>query len=160
MDVTYTDGQILSGPLSADLTELPSSVNASFLLNGTTAGTYAMADVLRSLLVFGDATWNVADLQTFSATLSEARIGGGLEVTALTYEYAPKDTATVDGKIAGNFPLDIEGTDIASGQAFHYRYDTSMQTLTAVPEPAGFALALIATASGFALRRRHRKCSH
>jgi hypothetical protein len=79
-----------------------------------------------------------------STTLSEARVGGGLEVTSLTYEYAPKDTATVDGKIAGNFPLDIEGTDIASGQAFHYRYDASSETMAVVPEPS--AIMLVAAA--------------
>ena len=155
IDVVYTGGQILSGPLSADLTELPPSVNALFVLNGTTAGTYATADVLRSSLVFGDAAWNAADIVEFSATLMPA--DAGLAVTALTYNYAAKDTPTVDGRITFNFPLDIEGTDIASGQAFHYRYDTSSQTVTQVPEPSGVALSLIAAASAVALNRRHRR---
>lgn len=151
IDVTYTNGQNLSGPLSADLTELPTAVNAFFVLNGTQAGTYATADVLRSSLVFGDASWNASDIVQFSSTLEV--VGRGLAVTALTYDYAAKDTATVDDRLAGNFPLDIEGTDIASGQAFHYRYDTSSETLTFVPEPSGAAAALAAAALAVVVRR-------
>jgi len=155
IDVTYTNGQILSGPLSADLTELPASVNAFFVLNGTQAGTYATADVLRSSLVFGDASWNAADIVEFSATMMPTD-GGGLAVTALSYNYAAKDTPTVDGRIVINFPLDIEGTDIASGQAFHYRYDTSSQTVSQVPEPSGIALTLAAAALAV-VAPRHRR---
>jgi hypothetical protein len=103
-----------------------------------------MADVLQSSLVFGDASWNAADLVQFSTTLVEAN---ALDVVALTYEYAAKDTSTVDGRLAGNFPLDIQGTDIATGQPFHYRYDTSSQTVTEVPEPSAIALVLAAAMS-------------
>lgn len=38
LDVTYTNGQIIDGPLSADLSKLPEFVNTSFLLNGSGAG--------------------------------------------------------------------------------------------------------------------------
>ena len=81
MDVTYTDGHIVSGPLSADLTELPASVNATFLLNGSAAGTYNTADVLQSSLAFGDGSWNASDLEEFGATFLPTD-GGGVAVTA------------------------------------------------------------------------------
>lgn len=131
LDITYTNGQILSGPLSADLTELPTSVLASFTLTGSTAGDYNLEDVLQASLAFGDGAWSVGDLQSFATTLLSTD-SGGLAVTSLTYAFAPIDTPAVSGRLAANFPLEIQGTDLASGEAFHYRYDTSTQTVTVV----------------------------
>jgi MYXO-CTERM domain-containing protein len=80
----------------------------------------------------------------------------GLAVTALSYQYAAKDTPTSNGKITLNFPLTISGTDIASGQAYEYRYDASSQMVTLVPEPTGAALSL-AAALALAFGRRQRR---
>ena len=90
----------------------------------------------------------------FSATLMPA--DAGLAVTALSYRYAAKDTPTSNGKITVNFPLTIEGTDIASGEAYQYQYATSSQTVTLVPEPSAIALSLAAAALAV-VARRHRR---
>lgn len=97
--------------------------------------------MLRSSLVFGDDAWNATLLDEFAATPSPD--GGGLAVTALSYQYSPQDTPTVSGRIMRNFHLKIEGNNIASGRPFLYRYDQSMQTVTLVPEPATCILLLL-----------------
>ena len=56
LHVTYTNGQIVSGPLSADLTELPESVEAFFTVSGSPAGVFSIADVVEASLAFGDVT--------------------------------------------------------------------------------------------------------
>jgi hypothetical protein len=139
VDMTYTDGRILSGPLTPDFDALPASVLASFTLNAEGAGVYDLDEVIASSLVFGDGAWSTHHLQSFSIEIVRSA-RGGLDVAALTYAYGPIDTSTVDGKLAGNFPLLIEGTDRATGQAFQYYYDTSSSRLTAVPEPSTLAL--------------------
>jgi PEP-CTERM motif len=145
VDITYTNEQILSGPLSADLTELPTSVVASFILNGSEPpqGDYDLDDVLAASLTFGDGAWNVGHLQNFAAEV-ETLQGAILVVESLTYAYAPIDTPAVSERLGANFPLDIRGTDRASGLAFHYRYDMSTETVTIVPEPSSIALATLA----------------
>ncbi len=154
LDVTYTNGQILSGPLSADLTELPTPVLASFTLAGSAAGVYDLDDVLEASLAFGDGAWSRGDLQSFAATV-ELIQGAFLIVNSLSYAYAPIDTPAVSGRLGANFPLDIQGTDRASGLAFHYQYDMSTQTVTVVPEPSSVALATLALGwLGLACRRR------
>ena len=159
IDITYTNGQILSGPLSADLTELPESVLASFTLSGPLALAYDLEDVVQASLAFGDGAWSVGDLQSFTTTLLDTD-SGGLAVTSLTYAYAPIDTPAVNGRLTANFPLDIQGTDVASGLPFHYQYDTSSQMVTEIPEPStlmlgGIAiLALVCCAKKRALFRR------
>jgi hypothetical protein len=151
MEVTYTDGHIISGPLTADLTELPEFVHASFLLNGSGAGVLSIADVVEASLAFGDVTWNASDLESFSTTLTTD--GDERFVTALTYEFAPKSTSAVNDRISGNFPLEITGTDIASGEEFHYLYNSSTQTVTEVPEPSTLALVAVGVV-GFMIRHR------
>jgi hypothetical protein len=140
IDITYNDGHILSGPLTPDLDALPESVFASFTLSSA-AGT--LAEVVESSLVFGDGTWSVGDLESFSATFL-ATDGGGLAVASLTYAYRAIDTPTTNGKLAANFPLDIQGTDVASDEPFHYQYDMSSQTVTEIPEPSTLTLGGLA----------------
>ncbi len=54
VDIIYTNGHILSGSLSADLAELPASVQASLTLNGSGPGDDNLEDVLQASLVFDD----------------------------------------------------------------------------------------------------------
>jgi hypothetical protein len=160
VDTTYTNGQILCGPLTPDLTELPASVLASFTLNAETAGIYDIDDVVASSLSFGDGAWGFGDLESFSIEIVHS--GRGLDVAALTYAYGSIDTPTVDGRLAGNFPLLIEGTDRATGDAFQYLYDTSSSTLTFVPEPIPEPSTLVLASLGFiggALLRTRRRGS-
>jgi hypothetical protein len=138
IDITYTEGHIVSGPLTPDLEALPESVFASFTLSSP-AGT--LADVVDSSLVFGDGAWSADDLESFSATFLPTD-GGGLAVVSLSYAYRAKNTPTTNGRLIGNFPLVIEGTDIASGEPFQYQYDTSSQTVTVIPEPSSLALTI------------------
>lgn len=142
IDIVYTEGKIISGPLTPDLDVLPDSVFASFKLssaNGT------LADVVESSLVFGDGAWSAADLESFGATFLPTD-AGPLAVTSLSYAYGAKNTPTTNGKLAANFPLEIRGTDVASGQEFLYRYDVSSQTVTEIPEPSAIGLAASALA--------------
>jgi len=154
VDVTYTNGQILSGPLTPDLDALPESVLASFTLTSP-AGT--LADIVESSLVFGDGAWSASDLESFSATFLPTD-AGGFAVTSLTYAYRPIDTPTADGRLAANFPLEIQGTDVATGEAFDYLYDTSSSTVTVVPEPTTAVLAVIGLTALLAWARvRHER---
>lgn len=142
IDITYTEGRIISGPLTPDLDELPSKVTASFKLSSA-AG--ELADVTESSLVFGDGEWNLDDLESFSASFLPTD-AGGLAVVSLTYAYRPTDTPTTNDKLAANFPLTIQGTDVASGLEFHYQYDVSSQTVTEIPEPSSIVLAALGLA--------------
>ncbi|MEX2114321.1 MAG: PEP-CTERM sorting domain-containing protein [Pirellulales bacterium] len=151
VDITYIDGHIVSGPLTPDLDELPSSVFASFTLAGP-GGT--LADVIESSLVFGDGAWSADDLESFSASFLPTD-AGGLAVTSLTYSYRAIDTPTTNGKLAANFPLEIMGIDVASGLPFLYQYDTSSQTVTEIPEPSSVVLAALGL--GFFLPRALRR---
>jgi hypothetical protein len=155
VDVTYTDGHIESGKLTPDLDVLPGKVQASFTLDGAKVGVYNLDDVVASSLVFGDGAWDVADLESFSATISPGD-GAGFVASTLTYAYRAKDSPTTHNRLAANFPLEIEGTDAASGEDFRYQYDTSSQTVTEVPEPPCIALAALGSAllSSAALARR------
>jgi len=157
LDITYTNGEILSGPLSADLAVLPASVLASFTLAGSTEGVFDLDDVLQASLAFGDGAWGVSDLQSF-ATEVESIQGVILVVNSLTYAYAPIDTLAVSERIAINFPLDIQGIDRASGLAFHYQYTSSTQTVTFVPEPTALlTLAIGSTVLAAKPLRRTRR---
>jgi hypothetical protein len=112
LGVTYTNGSITSGPLSFGLSELPTSVSATFMLGAGSIGINAIhfseADVVSASISFGDATWTENDLDNFSMSF-------GSDVSSLTYNFLPITTQLTDGGIVLNFPLSITGTDIASG---------------------------------------------
>ena len=153
IDVTYTDGHILSGPLSCGLMQLPTSVQASFTLNATAPGSYGIGDVMQASLVFGDGAWNAGDLQSFNTTVG--KLNDEFPVKSLSYELKPIDTPTTSGRIATNYPLYIYGIDLASGLEFEYQYDTSTQTLT--PEPCGLSSATFGLLFFLAMCARRRK---
>jgi hypothetical protein len=163
VQVTYTDGQILAGPLSFGLSELPASVTATILLQGsTTTSEFGPDDVISLLLAFGDAHFTESDLHSLSIVSGLTRETGDIAFTTLSYtlggaadsplaSYAPllavapraagdpksRSTPTVDGKLSanGDFALNIFGVDIASGEILHYHYSTSEQFGTPVGAP-------------------------
>lgn len=159
LDVTYTNGSIVSGPLSFGLSVLPTEVNATFILNNNSAiclgafpcppypnSVWGLADVLSASVTFGNTTWTA--LGNFGFGIDDGEF-------SLDYAFSPITTSTSSGIIILNFPLTITGTDIASGETFAYLYTDSTQALTFVPEPAalglfGFGLAGL----GIAARRR------
>jgi hypothetical protein len=185
VEVIYTNGAILEGPLSFGLTILPISVRATMLLEGpVTTPEFGPQDVISMSLNFGDAHFTQSDLHPLSiepgivselgviatfATLSY-RLGGGDPVLA---DYGPLEaiypgasadpcaspTATVRCRLASNsdFELNLFGQDIASGQFLHYRYTTSEQFGIQVPEPTAAALALLAL---LGLTCRHNRGRH
>jgi hypothetical protein len=156
IDITYSEGKIISGPLTPDLDVLPELVFASFTLNDA-GGT--LDNILASSLVFGDAEWSAGDLESFTATFLPTD-SGALAVTALSYSYRAKNTPTTNGKLAANFPLVIQGTDIASGEPFQYQYDTSTQTVTEIPEPSSVVLAALGILGLLATARRRFPIVH
>jgi hypothetical protein len=130
LDVTYTNGSIVSGPLSFGLNALPDSVNATFILGPGHPGTepgeegylyFDDEDLLAAGVTFGDATWTENDIVGFDMMYDGS-------VNNLTYLFSPITTQVVDGGVILNFPLTITGTDIASGQSFEYTYGDSTQT--------------------------------
>lgn len=147
LDVTYSNGSIVSGPLSFGLHELPASVSATFILGpgseikpepGETGDIYFdEADALFGTRVtFGDASWTNTDLDKFSMIYSISTGGSGGEdrLSRLSYSFFPITTNIVDGGIVLNFPLSITGTDKATGLAFEYSYTESTHLLTPISE--------------------------
>jgi hypothetical protein len=160
--VTYTDGQILEGPLSFGLSALPASVTATILLQGsTTTSAFGPDDVISLSLDFGDAHFTEADLQTLSIVPEPGR--GTVDITAFTtlsYQLGGADTPTVSDRLAGNgnFELHLFGVDIDSGYPLHYRYSTSEQIGTLVtapiPEPTAFIVwSLLGMICGCGMQR-------
>jgi hypothetical protein len=142
LNVTYTSGSIISGPLSFGLSALPTSVRATFILGpgrvvypepedpSPPVINFYEADALFGRLSFGDATWTKNDTRN---NLEEFSMSYDGSVNFLTYKYSPITTQVVDGGIALNFPLTITGTDKASGETFEYQYTESTHTLTELP---------------------------
>ncbi len=130
LKVNYTEGSIISGPLSFGLNELPTSVDATFTLGneGTDPLFFDIDDVVSAQIIFGDGTWTVNELEEFSMTFKSGA------VTTLDYKFDPITTPMVNGIIVLNFPLTITGTDISSGEEFEYVYGNSTQNLTPLPQ--------------------------
>jgi len=153
LDVNYTSGSIISGPMSFGLTTLPSNVNATFLLGSGNVGvsgiTYGISDVFSGQVSFGDAHWSLLD--SFSMLVSNGN------VTSLSYSFLPgtSDSITAPGPIILNFPLTITGTDFASGDAFEYRFTSSTQSISTIPEPG--TILLLATGIIYFARTQSRK---
>ena len=138
LNVTYTAGTIISGPLSFGLTTLPTSVTATFILGPGQEVTPEPGDLVAvqgiffdeadaifgNRITFGDATWSERSLDQFSMFYTS-----NSEVTSLGYKFLPITTQATEGSIILNFPLTITGIDIASGEPFEYRYTESIQTL-------------------------------
>jgi hypothetical protein len=162
VQVTYTDGEILAGPLSFGLSALPASVTATIVLHGsTTTSEFFLDDVISLSLVLGDAHFTETDLHSLSIvpggrtgrtgpintfTTLSYRLGGAAGSPLADYDplvaIAPdavsdpvsSSTSTVDGRLAGNgnFALDIFGVDKASREIVHDHYRTSEQLGTLV----------------------------
>lgn len=139
VDVTYSTGSVIEGPLSFGLSTLPAEVDATFLVGSGTIGVagveYFLGDVSSGEVSFGDGLWT--ELTSFYMMIQAG------SVTALSYQFAAIDTATTSGPVVLNFPLQITGTDKASGDYFEYQFTESTQTIRApgsVPEPATLLL--------------------
>lgn len=138
LDVKYTNPSVGT---------LRDSVTASFLLAGdSNATSFGSSNVLFASLAFGDATWGLDGLGSFSVSASS-----GI-VDSLSYSFAPLSTAMFQSISASNFPLTLTGIDIHGGR-FEYEYAGSTGTLTTiatnsavtpVPEPSTFALSVVA----------------
>ncbi|MEE8147024.1 MAG: hypothetical protein V3T24_05425 [Longimicrobiales bacterium] len=135
LDVSYSVCEVLSGPLSLGLTELPATIDASFQFSldrlPPPLGEQEPQVTSASLSV-GDAAWDENDLQNFQLIFGAA---GAL--TGLTYDMLGIDTGTTLGALTANnnFALTVEGTDIASGNSFEYFCPESTDTLTPVLTP-------------------------
>ena len=141
LEVTYTQGSIITGPLSFGLSELPSSVTATYTLGaGHLSGEpgdndiyFDEADVVSASVTFGDATWASGDLAGFSMVLSSSEAG------SLTYDFSAITSPTGNNIIILNFPLTIKGTTTV-GEAFEYQYTESTQAVTPIESTVTVAI--------------------
>ena len=126
LEVTYSNISVVNGPICS-VDELPVEVCLTVWFGGRTAwGNPTEADVIAAEIAFGDAAWTAEDLDTLAMFYTEK---GGPVVVSLTYMFNPIDTQTVLGIIILNFPLTVEGTCIANGEAFQYVYADSVATV-------------------------------
>jgi hypothetical protein len=144
LNVTYTEPEIVSGPLSFGLAALPPSVTTTFRFVTPSwpppLGVALTPTVLAASSTYGDARWTTADLQSFSVTFGSPSV-----ITALTYAFGPINTAAaLDGIQLNDFELHVSGTDRVTKQPFEYRHDRSAEEPTQVaatpcpstPDPA------------------------
>ena len=125
--VIYSGPEVIFGPISGGLKQLPDQVCLIVVYTGTAdPGVVGPDDIGFASMEFGDGAWT--QLSSFAMT-----IGPLFEVTALTYQFSPIDTATTFDLEAFNFPLTIVGTDVASGNDFEYVYSNSSTTLSECP---------------------------
>jgi hypothetical protein len=145
--VTYTSPELISGPISFGLDELPGSVTSHFLLDGSDfvhsdEGTEAfLPAVQKGSVRFGDGEWTTP---TDFDLLFEKFDDGSIEYKDLSYSFAPISTLTAASGIINNssFVLHVSGVDRATGDPFQYQYNDASPVLTAVPEPEGWAMML------------------
>ena len=154
VDVTYTNPEIVSGPLSFGLRDsgLPSEVNAHFQFDSSelpvSGGETTFPSITSASLTLGDTVLTIAELfitEDDVSVLPNFTIGldTSNEINVLQYAFAPvfHNTLTEAGGIVLNssFELNITGTDATDGD-FHYRYTTSTQTITQVPETSTISI--------------------
>ena len=107
------------------------------------------ANVRSSSVTFGDATWTT--LASFDFEIDDGEL-------YLDYAFEPLAfTQSSLGGIVLNGPLQITGTDIASGEAFSYGYSTRTLSLVQVSEPFTLTLLCIGLAGMGMTRRRMTK---
>jgi hypothetical protein len=135
---TYTNPEIVEGPLSFGLISLPSEVNATFQFSAPLpeSGEYISPSITSASLTFGNVDLTVADLYTsnddvgpypiFTFSLDSAR-----DIDSLQYGFLFSNTLVAEGIVLNSsFEMNIKGTVIETGEFFHYKYTTSSQTLT------------------------------
>ncbi len=150
---TYTNPvnlpvNLVKGPVSFGLSELPTEVNACFQFTAPlpVSGVEVKPTITSASLVFGDADLTVADLFVTDDDVSAYpnftfRVDAAGEIDLLQYAFAPVNTlSAVEGVVLNSvFELNITGTTDPEGEGegedFHYRYSTSSQTLTQVNVP-------------------------
>jgi len=158
LEVKYTQGEIVKGPLSFGLLALPTEVNARFELVPPSMPPPPanpvpipypnffrdIDEVLMATISFGNTTWTLQNLTNFEMNTDAA---GVLEI--LTYRFE------IDGGgIALNFPLSISGFE--DDEEFEYVYNASTYTLTQVPEPTTVAFVILSLVC-LKLSRRERR---
>lgn len=140
--VTYTDPAVLKGPLSFGLSSLPPEVNVRFqFASHLPVSGVINPDIISASLVFGNVELTAADLfvpDDDVSVLPKFTLGFHLignntlrQINQVKYAFGPFTTAVVAEGIVLNsfFELNVTGTDIATGEDFHYRYTTSSQTV-------------------------------
>ena len=141
LEVNYTNGAIISGPLSFGLTELPDTVTATFTLGpgqvvtpepGETGGIdFDDEDVTSTSVTFGDPHFGPGMIWWGSIWGSMTAALTTLYYLFFWYHHAKP----LNGGVILNFPLTITGTDKATmEEKFVYEYTDSTQTLTEIVE--------------------------
>ena len=136
---TYTNPVIVEGPLSFGLSSLPTEVNSCFQFAAPmpVSGVYISPSITSASLAFGNAVLTVADLYTGDDDVYPIyafRLDSAGDIDRLQYGFLFSNNVVTEGIVLNSsFEMNITGTDIASGQPFHYRYTTSSQTLSVLP---------------------------
>lgn len=147
LNVTYFNPISLSGPISNGLTSLPAEVHARFQLLKNTLpppSVEGQPTITSTELVFGDARWTELNPAVPFKIIFEG-IGTSPSVRSITYEFNPILSQAVLHSITLNSSpqLTITGTDIATGLAFHHRFQESLLTLSLAilgPDPGTLTL--------------------
>ena len=108
LEVNYTNGAIISGPLSFGLSALPTSVTATFTLGPGQPSTepgeeddiyFDDDDITSANVTFGDATWDEdVGFEQFDMLFD------GSVVSSLDYRFLPITTQATVGIIIIEFP--------------------------------------------------------
>lgn len=135
---TYTNPEVVSGPLSFGLSALPSEVNACFQFTAPepVSGVIVAPTISSASLSFGNADLTVTDLYTGDDDVYPIymfRLDPAGDIDLLQYGFLFTNNVVAEGIVLNSsFEMNIMGTDIATGLDFHYRYTTSTQTLAEV----------------------------
>ena len=135
---TYTNPEILEGPLSFGLSALPSEVNSCFQFTAPEplSGVIVAPTISSASLSFGNTDLTVANLYTGDDDVYPIymfRLDTAGDIDLLQYGFLFTNGVVAEGIVLNSsFEMNIKGTDIATGIYFHYRYTTSSQTLAEV----------------------------